>query len=381
MCNTIIDMTDGSINFIIFNWLCHVKTRIPSINIQTIMYEIDTTIGTQLLNLENIVVETDTDFTNIHEEIIDKICEMYAWAKELWIEYLGTNEDIIIEKQCDHWIIVGTNYVVESPKHRVVNRKLIDGHLEYLDELDIKILDIKDVPYKDVKSDYKISNDQEYNNIIYEIKNVAKLINIIKDQYDGRIDSAIKEIPFLKKLKYILLQKHPDWNIVISPPRAVCDIMINSIRINLKLTDCNTSDNCVNKSSIYYSITGLTTYPYSSNWNEFLDRLVDAKYTGKIKTVRHKPTEYHYLVKNKLTGDVLCKPIFDIHTYISNASNDLQINWKNEFIHLSYETKNNEYLKKVQSLLTCIQKSLLDRINRSIKFASMDFDEIFRHLE
>lgn len=219
-------------------------------------------------------------------------------------------------------------------------------------------------------------NTEEYINTITEIESVAKSIGVKKADCDGRIDSAIKETPFLNEMKRILLEKHSDWEIVISPPRASCDIMVNSIRINLKLTDCKSADNSVNKPSIYYSITGLTTYPYSSNWNMFLDKLADAKTTNQIKKQRYKPTEYHYLVKNKLTGDVLLKPIFDIHTYVSNASNDLQINWKNEFVYSEYHTEDADYLKKVQELLVCIQKSVKEMIERTTRFADADMEEL-----
>jgi hypothetical protein len=218
---------------------------------------------------------------------------------------------------------------------------------------------------------------EEYNIMITEIKSVAKSIGVKKTDGDGRIDSAIKEAPFLNELRQLLLEKHPDWEIVISPPRASCDIMINSIRLNLKLTDCKSADNSVNKPSIYYSITGITTYPYSSNWNEFLDRLINAKTTNHIKKVRHKPSEYHYLVKNKLTGDVLLKPIFDIYTYVSNASNDLQINWKNEFASSEYHTKDEDYENKVKSLVKCIQQSVKEMIARTRRFAEADIDALF----
>ena len=219
-------------------------------------------------------------------------------------------------------------------------------------------------------------NIQEYNTIIYEIYNCAKQIGVKKADCDGRIDSAMKETPFLNELKEMLGKKHPVWKIEISPPRASCDIMIQSIRINLKLTDCKSSDNSVNKPSIYYSITGLTDYPYSSNWNMFYDMLIEAKKTNTIKKQRHKPTEYHYLVKNKLTGDVLFKPIFDIHTFVSNASNDLQINWKNEFTHSDYHIEENDYLKKVRSLLLCIQKSVKEMIERTKRYAEANIESL-----
>lgn len=218
---------------------------------------------------------------------------------------------------------------------------------------------------------------EEYEYMISVIKSVSKSIDLKKSDCDGRIDSAMKETPFLNEMKRILLDKHPEWDVIISPPRASCDIMINSIRINLKLTDCKSSDNSVNKPSIYYSITGLTTYPYSSNWNEFLDRLTDAKIKNQIKKKRCKITEYHYLVKNKITGDVLLKPIFDIYKYVSNASNDLQINWKYEFEHAEYHTEEKNYLEKVCSLLLCIQKSVKEMIERTKRFADTDLELLF----
>jgi len=220
-------------------------------------------------------------------------------------------------------------------------------------------------------------NTDEYNTTISEIESAAKSIDVKKTEGDGRIDSAIKEKPFLIELEQLLLEKHPDWEIIISPPRASCDIMINSLRINLKLTDCKSSDNSMNKPAIYYSITGLSTYPYSSNWNNFYDNLTEAKNTKKIKTIRHKPTEYHYLVKNKLTGAVLLKPIFDIHTYVSNPSNDLQINWKNEFACADYYTRDEDYGEKVKSLVKCIQKSVQEMIEKTKRFAEADIDSLF----
>lgn len=216
---------------------------------------------------------------------------------------------------------------------------------------------------------------ESYTTTITTVAAVAKNIDVKREGCDGRIDSAIKEVPFLEELKLRLLELHPSWDVVISPPRASCDLMVQGIRINLKLTDCKSSDNSVNKPSIFYSITGDTTYPFSSTWNQFYQRLRDAKH--QIKTTRYQPTEYHYLVKNKLTGEVLLKPIFDIHTYMSNPSNDLQINWKHEFAHLEYRTEEADYLKKVESLMKCIQKSVREMIERTHDFAYADLEELF----
>lgn len=218
-------------------------------------------------------------------------------------------------------------------------------------------------------------NMEEYGLIIQELKKIAESIQVLRTEGDGRIDSAIKETPFLMELKQQINNLFPDWDFQLCPPRSSCDFIVNGIRFNLKLTDCNSSDNCMNKASIFYSITGLSTYPYSSNWNTFLDLLTQHK--KDIKTKRHQPTEYHYLVKNKKNGEILLKSIFDIHTYRHNPSNDLQINWKNEFIHRDYFSSDQDYPKKVQDLLDCIQRSVQEMIRRSNRFAYADMGSFF----
>lgn len=220
-----------------------------------------------------------------------------------------------------------------------------------------------------------------YNETIADILEIAKQINVSRGECDGRIDSAMKEVPFLEELKTRLLEKHPEWTIDIPTARSSYDIMINEIRMNLKITACQSADNSASKPSLFYSMTGIATYPKTSTWNCFLDRLVAAQMSGNIKLKRHKPTEYHYLVKNKETGDVLLKPVFDIHTYISNPSNDLQINWKNEFLHRDYETKEEDYIGKVKSLLQSLQKSAQDMIAKTTRFANADVSPLFEEVE
>jgi len=217
-----------------------------------------------------------------------------------------------------------------------------------------------------------------YDETYTEVLRIAQSIPVVRTAGDGRIDSAMKEGPFLEELKRQLLAAHPTWDVQISPPRAACDVLINSIRVNLKLTDCKTSDNAANKPSIFYSITGLTTYPYSSCWNDFLAKLLEAKGRGEIKRTRDRTTEYHYLVKNKLTGAVLFKPIFDIHTYVSNPSNDLQINWRHEFENAAYATSEDKYIEKVGTLIAAIQKSVQEMIARTRLFAEADVSALLR---
>ena len=209
-----------------------------------------------------------------------------------------------------------------------------------------------------------------YQETIAAIKATAASIQVERIGEDGRIGSAMSEKPFLEELKRRL---PTTYQVDISPPRAACDVMINGIRINAKLTDCKTADNAANKPSLFWSITG-EQYPYSSNWNQFLEKLMAAKAAGKIKAERDPMTEYHYLAKNKTTGEVLLKSVFDIHTYVSNPSNDLQINWGNEFAHADYVAP--DYKKKVAELLGAIQHSVREMISRTQSFANAKFDEL-----
>lgn len=231
------------------------------------------------------------------------------------------------------------------------------------------------------ETDVKVEPEKKlYNLIISEIKTIAEKIEINKTgetvKNDGRMTSLLKEQPFLDELKRILLERNPKWEINISPPRASYDFSVNGILFNLKLTDCKTADNSLNKSCIYYSITGLTDYPYSSNWNNFIDYILKAKNNNKIKKIRNKSTEYHYLVKNKINGEVLVKPIFDIYEYISNPSNILQINWKKEYLNKEYYCKDDDYLKKVIELVKCIQKSVKENYENSKKLIETNFSEL-----
>lgn len=213
-----------------------------------------------------------------------------------------------------------------------------------------------------------------YTEMVSEILNAAKQISVMREAGDGRIDSAKKEEPFLRELSHNLLTKHPTWDITISPPRSWYDIEINGLPINLKLTDCKTADNAANKRAIFFSITGLRTYPTASKWNDFHDKLLEAR--PEIKRERDRQTEYHYLVKNKLTGDALFKPIFDIHRFVSNPSNDLQINWRHEFEHVGHVTEPEAYAEKVRELLACLQRSAQMMIENTQRFATADFKQV-----
>lgn len=135
------------------------------------------------------------------------------------------------------------------------------------------------------------------------------------------------------------------------------DIKIQGIIINLKLTKCIGSDNASNKLAFLGSITGDYNHKNGFTWTEFANKYQQAKLNNRIKTNRHRQSELHYLVKDKNTGKVLFKPLFDIHTYKSNPYNDLQINWSNEFSQNGYCIDKNMYEYKIKELLDCIKES------------------------
>lgn len=195
---------------------------------------------------------------------------------------------------------------------------------------------------------------------------------------DGRSQSSNLESVVLTMIKTHLLQKHPWWCIEIQKSRSFCDVVVNGICINLKLTEGKSADNSASKKGIFYSMTGLETYPATSTWDYFYKQLRQAKQNGQFKQTRYKPTEYHYLVIHKGSpGRVLLKAIFDIHTYRSNPSNDLQIQWNHEFAHADHVTKETLYGEKVVSLLKTLQKSVKDKIATIEQFAEADFGAEF----
>jgi len=210
-----------------------------------------------------------------------------------------------------------------------------------------------------------------YEETVSEVLRVAKTIPVVRTGGDGRIESAVMEVPFLSELKRQLLMEHLTWKITIPDARSSKDIIVNDVRINLKITK-GSADNSVSKPEIYYSITGDDTYPTSSNWNHFWKRLQVAKGNNQIKTTRIKQSEYHYLVKNKMTGATLLKAIFDVKNIQSNADNDFQINWKKEFKHNAETADDTLYMKRVERVITTIHKSINMKIERTKIFAEAD---------
>ena len=195
------------------------------------------------------------------------------------------------------------------------------------------------------------------------------------DNIDGRLNSSILEKQFLNELK-LDLETNYDFpiQVIISKDRSPEDIIINNIKINLKLTKSSSPDNAVNKHAIFYSITGISKLLNGSNWNDFLKLLKQAKQQDQIKTTRNKETEYHYLVIHKIHRNVLLKSIFDIHTYLSSSNNELQINWRKEFKNSTYECQDNllDYNNKIKQLLSTIQHSILKNIEKNHTFATDD---------
>jgi hypothetical protein len=189
----------------------------------------------------------------------------------------------------------------------------------------------------------------------------------VADQEDGRLSSAIKEKPYLKKLIEAL---PPDFVCDLPKVRYWYDIRINGIPINLKLTTGKT-DNAFNKKAIETALTcGELTTTQNSNYNEFYANLKKCAKNG-----RNLPSEYHYLVIDKNAGKILLKPILDIHTYKTNPSNIMQIDWKKEFLNITYTCP--DFKAKIRELIKTIQTSLREWEERSRDFRNADIDADF----
>lgn len=189
---------------------------------------------------------------------------------------------------------------------------------------------------------------------------------------DGRITSAVKETEYLDKLEQRLLESNPEFRIERPKARHWYDVRINGVPINLKLTTGGT-DNAFNKVAIVYSISGEEIVKKNMNFNRWFEYL---KGVGK-KVTRDRASEYHYLVLNKESGELLFKSIFDIHSYKSNPCNDMQINWTQEFLHLDHMTSDEDYKNKVRELLKTVQKSVKQLISSMSEFSEADIDELF----
>jgi hypothetical protein len=180
---------------------------------------------------------------------------------------------------------------------------------------------------------------------------------------DGRVESSVKEGPYLEALKTAL---GPDHTVEISPPRFWHDVLIDGIPFNLKLTECASADNMFDKVAIHYTITGQVLTKKNMNFDAWWSGLVAAA----KKATRDPATEYHFIVVNKRTGVALVKSIIDIHSYKKNPCNILQISWANEFANADYTAA--DYKEKVRELLGTIQASLLQRRASEDEFCKAD---------
>lgn len=211
----------------------------------------------------------------------------------------------------------------------------------------------------------------EYYKWVKAIKEAAKLTNIdySKDsEEDGRLDSAVKEKAYFNTF---VTHLPPDFKIDRPKARVWYDIMINGIPINLKLTT-GKADNAFNKKGVEATLAGGPDIMTNQNthFNQLYSNL--KKHASKERNLQ---TEYHYLVVNKITGDILFKPLLDIHTYKTNPSNIMQIDWKNEFSQIAY--KATEHKAKIRELLKVIQSSLKQWYDRSKVFINADIDADF----
>jgi len=205
-----------------------------------------------------------------------------------------------------------------------------------------------------------------YEETITAIKSVCAQINLTySKEGDGRLTSALKETEYLNSLKAGLQTNNPTFKIEIPKERYWYDVLINDIPINLKLTTGGT-DNAFNKTAIVFTISGQILEKRNMNFNQWY--YIVANCPKKEK--RDHKTEYHYLVVNKDSGNVILKSILDIHSYKSNPCNDLQINWANEFKHIDHLTPDHLFNDKIKELLTAVQTSVKQAIAGMSDFAT-----------
>lgn len=214
----------------------------------------------------------------------------------------------------------------------------------------------------------------QYVSLMERVKKEASMITLTYKNSqcdDGRITSALKEREYLERLKVGLEISNSDIVVDIPGVRCWYDVKINDIPINLKITTGST-DNAFNKTAIYYTITGRDDIGTNLNFNGWWARLKEAE----KKEMRDPESEYHYLVVDKNSGAVLLKSILDIHTYKSNPSNILQINWRNEFVNEDYQTPPLEFKNKQKELVSVIQSSVSQNIINSLKFAAANLSDL-----
>jgi hypothetical protein len=196
----------------------------------------------------------------------------------------------------------------------------------------------------------------------------TNMVFAVADEEDGRLDSALKEKVWLKQF----IKSLPSgFKVDIPKVRFWYDIKVNDVPINLKLTT-GRADNAFNKKAVEATMAcgGDLCTTQNSDFNDFYSNLKKC-----VKNGRNIPTEYHYLVVNKNTGEILFKPILDIHTYKTNPSNIMQINWKNEFKEIAY--KSSDFKAKIRELMKVIQSSLKQWYERSKAFIDADIDKDF----
>ena len=211
-----------------------------------------------------------------------------------------------------------------------------------------------------------------YEQIIQAIKDAcANIIHVFSTNSDGRNTSAFEERPYLNQIEKWLKENHPSLKFEHQPkPRHWWDFSVNGLPIDLKLTTGNADDAC-NKVAIIYTITAVEPKNKNMNFNKFNEIL----HSSSFKANRDRMTEFHYLAVNKKTGEFLLKSILDIHTYKTNPSNDLQINWKNEFLNISYMC--SDFEEKSEQLINTLQNSVNQCIEGKKEFACTDIKALF----
>jgi len=198
---------------------------------------------------------------------------------------------------------------------------------------------------------------------------INKECSFIKLKYsskkDGRLDSANLESKFLNDLQGSFKKNYPSFDFEIPKNRHWYDVKINNIPINLKITSGG-RDNAFNKVSILYTICGEEIDKKHMNFNSWWDEIEKCN----KKDVRDKKSEYHYLVVDKNSSNIMFKSILDISEYHTNPCNILQIDWKNEFNNMNYSIEDKDFKKKINILLKTIQTSVKQDVESKMKLVN-----------
>lgn len=201
------------------------------------------------------------------------------------------------------------------------------------------------------------------------VLNAAKTITLsYPHDQDGRITSAVSELPFIKKLKEIMGDA---FDFEIPKTRHWYDCKVNGIHINVKITAARSGDDAFNKKSLLLTWGGRVPEKEPGNFNNLIEILKNTPQYAE----RDPFKEYYFLVVYKKTGDVILKSLLDVKTYICNISGRVvQINWKNELKDRDYKCSDRK--TKSMELLRVVHTACRRQTENMIQFVNFDIESL-----